>query len=194
MSPLLLDRLFLTIWSLWLLYWFISAFGVKPAAREESRSSRLGRHTIPILIAVLLLMYRFNGLNGTFFNQRFVPDQPWIAQVGFALAVLGLLFTCWARVTLGRNWSAIVQLKQDHELIVRGPYRLVRHPIYTGLLLAVLGTALATGEWRALISLALITLAFWLKLRLEERWLCEQFGEQYRRYMHRVKALVPGVV
>ncbi|RDS79022.1 isoprenylcysteine carboxylmethyltransferase family protein [Dyella monticola] len=195
MSSLLdLDRLFLGIWSLWLLYWLISSFRVKRAVREESHGSRLGRHTIPILIAVVLLMYRFDALNGTFFNRRFVPDQPWIAWLGFALAVLGLAFTCWARVILGRNWSGIVQLKQDHELIVRGPYHWVRHPIYTGLLVAVSGTALANGEWRALVSLALIGLAFWLKLRLEERWLCEQFGDQYRQYMHRVKALVPGVL
>jgi protein-S-isoprenylcysteine O-methyltransferase Ste14 len=97
-------------------------------------------------------------------------------------------------VILGRNWSGVVQLKQDHELIVRGPYSIVRHPIYTGLLLAFLGSALAIGEWRGLLATTIVAGSFWRKLRLEERWLCELFGEQYRAYMQRVKALVPCVL
>jgi len=88
----------------------------------------------------------------------------------------------------------VVQLKQDHELIEAGPYRYVRHPIYSGLLLAFLGTALMIGEWRALLALAIIAASFWRKLQLEERWLGEYFGDAYTDYMRRVKALVPRIL
>lgn len=188
-----INHLFGGVWALWFVYWGLSALGVKPAARVESPGSRLGRHVIPLMIAVLLLP-RYAWMDGTFLNERFVPDLIWVAWTGLGLTVIGLAFTCWARVTLGRNWSGIVQLKQNHELIIRGPYGLVRHPIYTGLLLAFFGTALAIGEWHALISVPVVAFAFWRKLRLEEQWLCELFGDQYRAYMRRVKALVPWVL
>jgi protein-S-isoprenylcysteine O-methyltransferase Ste14 len=87
-----------------------------------------------------------------------------------------------------------VQLKQGHELILRGPYQRVRHPIYTGLLLAFLGSALALGELRGLLAFGILAASLWFKLRLEERWMREQFGSAYVDYMRRVKALVPGVL
>lgn len=192
MSPLL-SQLFSDAWLLWIAYWGISALRVKPAARIESIGSRWSRHVLPVALALLLLR-RYAWLNDSLLNQRFVPDQAWIAWLGFGLTLIGLAFACWARVVLGQNWSGTAQLKQDHELIVRGPYSLVRHPIYTGLLLAYFGTGLAIGEWRTLLGTALVAIAFWCKLRLEERWLCELFGDPYRQYMQRVKALVPWVV
>jgi protein-S-isoprenylcysteine O-methyltransferase Ste14 len=188
-----LNQLFVAIWLLWLVYWGISARGVKTAVRVESSGSRWGRHVLLIMLAVLMLP-RYAWLDGSFLNQRFVPPQMGIAWLGFALTVLGLGFTGWARVVLGRNWSAVVQLKQDHELIVRGPYAFVRHPIYTGLLLAYVGTGLGIGEWRTLVGTVMLAAAFWRKLRLEERWLTELFGDRYRHYMQRVKALVPWVI
>ena len=191
--PSLSDQLFGGVWLLWLMYWGISALRVKPAMRVESRASRLGRLVLLVSLAALLLR-RYAWLNGSFLNERFVPDQMWIVWLGFGVTVIGLAFTCWARVVLGQNWSGTVQLKQDHELIVRGPYSFVRHPIYTGVLVAFFGTALAIGEWHALIGVALLAVAFWRKLRLEERWLCELFGEPYRNYMRHVKALVPWVI
>lgn len=180
-------------WLLWLAYWGISALHVKSAVRVESAGSRFGKYALPLIVAVLLLQ-NFRALNGTFLNDRFVPAELWIVWLGFFLTIAGLAFTCWARVILGRNWSGVVQLKEDHELIVRGAYSIVRHPIYTGLLLAFLGTALAIGAWRGLIATAIVAVSFWRKLRLEERWLCELFGEQYADYMRRVKALVPWVL
>lgn len=191
--PSLPGQLLGGVWLLWLMYWGISALRVKPAVRVESRASRLGRHVLLVILAALLLR-RYAWFNGSFLNERFVPDHMWIVWLGVGLAVIGVAFTCWARVVLGQNWSGTVQLKQDHELIVRGPYSFVRHPIYTGLLVAFFGTALAIGEWHALFSVALLATAFWRKLRLEERWLCELFGEPYRNYMRRVKALVPWVI
>jgi protein-S-isoprenylcysteine O-methyltransferase Ste14 len=95
---------------------------------------------------------------------------------------------------LGRNWSATVQLKKEHELIVVGPYRWARHPIYTGMLLAMLGTAVAIGEWRGLLAIALVFAGLWFKLRHEEAWMRERFGASYVNYMRRVKALIPGIL
>jgi protein-S-isoprenylcysteine O-methyltransferase Ste14 len=180
-------------WLLWLAYWGISALHVKSAVRVEPAVSRFGKYALPLIVAVLLLQ-NVRAFNGTFLNDRFVPAELWIVWLGFFLTIAGLAFACWARVILGRNWSGVVQLKKDHELIVRGPYSIVRHPIYTGLLLAFLGTALAIGAWRGLIATAIVAVSFWRKLRMEERWLCELFGEQYADYMRRVKALVPWVL
>ena len=188
------SELFGGVWLLWLLYWGVSAIGVKPAVRVESSASRFGKYVLPLMVAVLLLCDVHGWLRGTILDERFAPGGLGIAWIGFFITVAGLAFTCWARVILGRNWSGVVQLKQDHELIVRGPYSIVRHPIYTGLLLAFLGSAVAVGRWRALLAAAIVGISFWRKLRLEERWLCELFGAQYRDYMKRVKALVPWVL
>jgi protein-S-isoprenylcysteine O-methyltransferase Ste14 len=189
-----IESLFTGVWLLWLLYWGVSAVGVKSAIRVESSSSRFFKYWLPIIVAVLLLWDSHGWFRRGLLGGRFVPAELWIVWFGFALTVAGLAFTCWARVILGRNWSGVVQLKQDHELIVRGPYSIVRHPIYTGLLVAFLGSALAVGEWRALLAVLLVGASFWRKLRLEEHWLCELFGDQYRDYMQRVKALVPGIL
>jgi protein-S-isoprenylcysteine O-methyltransferase Ste14 len=186
--------LFGGVWVLWLAYWGISAIGVKPAIRVESSASRFFKYALPLMVAVVLLLDSHGWLHGRLLGGRFVPAELWVVWLGFALTVAGLAFTCWARVTLGRNWSGVVQLKQDHELIVRGPYSIVRHPIYTGLLLAFLGSAIAVGEWRALLATAIVGISFWYKLRQEERWLCELFGDQYRDFMRRVKALIPWVL
>jgi protein-S-isoprenylcysteine O-methyltransferase Ste14 len=185
--------LFCGAWLLWLAYWCISALNVKSAVRVESSVSRLGKYFLPI-VAALLLLGNYRVYRGTFLAERFVPGELWIVWLGLALTIAGLALACWARVILGRNWSGVVQLKQNHELIVRGPYSFVRHPIYTGLLLAFLGTALGIGEWRALIATVIVGVSFWRKLRLEERWMTELFGDQYRSYMQRVKALIPWLL
>jgi protein-S-isoprenylcysteine O-methyltransferase Ste14 len=180
-------------WLLWLAYWAWSAHGVKRATRVESALSRFGKYWLPIIVAVLLLQ-PLQIFSGTLLDAYFVPSLLWIVWLGLLLTIAGLLFACWARAILGRNWSGVVQLKQDHELVEAGPYRHVRHPIYSGLLLAFLGTALMIGQWHALLALAIIATSFWRKLRLEERWLGEYFGDAYADYMRRVKALVPGIL
>jgi protein-S-isoprenylcysteine O-methyltransferase Ste14 len=109
------------------------------------------------------------------------------------LVVLGLAFAVWARIHLGRNWSGAVTVKDDHELIRTGPYGLVRHPIYSGLLLAVLGTAIAFGEWRSLLALGFLTIAFLFKLHREERFMSESFPDDYPRYRAEVPALIPFI-
>ena len=100
----------------------------------------------------------------------------------------------WARLHIGKNWSSDVTVKVDHELITTGPYALVRHPIYTGLLIGFLGSAVARGELRGILAFALVVIALWFKLRLEETWMREHFGVAYEGYSQRVKALVPYIL
>jgi protein-S-isoprenylcysteine O-methyltransferase Ste14 len=177
------------LWLAWLAYWRISAADVKAAQRYESPGSRAA-HLVPLLIAAVLLGIRPDPEGGWLF-QRFLPrtsDNFWI---GALMTAAGLAFSAWARIHLGRNWSATVSVKQDHELIRSGPYARVRHPIYSGMLLAFLGTAWAIGEWRGLLALLIAFVAMWRKLRLEERWMSETFGDSYQRYREHTAALIP---
>ncbi len=105
-----------------------------------------------------------------------------------------MLFGIWARRTIGGNWSSVVTLKQDHELVTNGPYRYVRHPIYTAILTMFLGTAVATGQLGGFLGLALCSLSMWIKLRQEEKLMMRHFPQQYPAYRARVKALVPFVL
>ena len=110
------------------------------------------------------------------------------------VVILGLGFTICARIALGGNWSATVTVKHGHEIVRSGPYRWLRHPIYTGLLLAFVGCAVALGEWRGIVAVAIVWAALWRKLRLEERWLTEEFGARYSDYRRETWALIPFVL
>ncbi len=180
-------------WLVFLAYWLWSARRLKAAVRAEPALPRFFKYWLPILLAILL-MWPAPWYAGTPMGRRFLPEAEAIRLLGLLLVIAGVAFACWARAILGGNWSSEVQLKQGHELIERGPYRYVRHPIYTGLLLALLGSALQLGEWRALLGFAIMFVSFWRKLRLEETWLGEHFGPSYADYMRRVKALVPWVL
>ncbi len=180
--------LFPLIWLSWAAYWWLASYGAKRVDRREPLGSRL-LHVMPLMIAAWLLWA--DRLPGSFLNERMFPWAPWSFWAGAFLTAVGLLFAVWARVHLGRNWSGTVTIKQDHELIVSGPYAIVRHPIYTGLLIGFTGSAMARGEWRGLIAVLLAWAALWRKLQFEERWMTERFAQQYDAYRRRVPALVP---
>jgi protein-S-isoprenylcysteine O-methyltransferase Ste14 len=105
-----------------------------------------------------------------------------------------LSLTVWARRHLGKYWSATITLKQGHRVIQTGPYAWVRHPIYSGLILALSGTAIYIGTLQSFLGLGFLVASFMRKLSLEERWLREHLGDEYGRYQHRVKAVVPGLL
>jgi protein-S-isoprenylcysteine O-methyltransferase Ste14 len=157
--------------------------------RRESLGSRLS-HIVLLLAGVALLMS--HRLAGPLLTLRFLPAAAWTFWLGAALVAAGIAVAIWARVHLAGNWSGTVTLKQDHSLTRDGPYRFVRHPIYTGILLAILGSAIAEGEWRGLVGLGLITLSFLRKITIEERFLTAAFGGAYARYRAEVPALIPG--
>ena len=183
--------MFAALWLLWALYWGIQSRGAKANVWAESRPSRL-MHVVPMVVAALLLLLPRLPLLGL--DQRFVPRSAAILGLRWLTAAAGLSFTVWARRHLAANWSADVTLKAGHELITSGPYALVRHPIYTGLLLGFVGSALALGESRGLVSAALAALAQWRKLRVEEQAMRRLFGERYLAYEQRVSALIPFVL
>ena len=189
--PTLYRYLFPAMWLSWAAYWWIASRNVKSTLRHESLASRL-LHIAPLVLAVLLLSVP--SVRVPVLGERFLPLATWPCGVGATLTAAGLLLSVWARRYLGTNWSATVTIKEGHELISRGPYAVVRHPIYTGLLLAFAGSALAIGEWRGVLAVALASLALWRKLRLEERWMHQQFGETYQVYCRRVPALIPFVL
>jgi protein-S-isoprenylcysteine O-methyltransferase Ste14 len=180
--------LFPALWTAWALYWWLTSRDVKETLRREPLLSR-ALHLGPMLAAAAILWSPRIGVEPL--DTRFMPWAPWTFTAGALLTIGGLAFAVWARRHIGRNWSAIVTLKQDHELVTSGPYALVRHPIYTGLLSGFLGSAIALGQWRGLLAVAVVYLALLRKYRLEERWMRERFGIAYDAYRARVKALVP---
>ena len=178
------------VWWAWVLYWWLSSRDVKATERREPVLSRL-MHLGPMVIAAILLWAPALGV--PLLDARWLPRTPWAFGIGAAITIAGLGFSVWARRHLGRNWSAVITLKQGHELVTSGPYGLVRHPIYTGLLFGFLGSAIARGRWSGLLATALFFLSALRKYRLEERWMRERFGADYDAYRARVKAIVPFV-
>jgi protein-S-isoprenylcysteine O-methyltransferase Ste14 len=176
------------MWVAWFLYWVICARNAKRTVRRESLGSRAA-HVLPLMVGILLVA--LPHLPGAVFATRILPETFGTYWVGVIMILLGLAFAVWARRHLGGNWSGTVTVKENHMLIRTGPYAWVRHPIYTGLLTAVLGTAVARGELRGVWAIAICTIAFVIKLRIEERWMREVFGEAYERYRAEVPALVP---
>jgi protein-S-isoprenylcysteine O-methyltransferase Ste14 len=176
------------LWLAWILYWFANAWRVRRTARRESGGSRLRTMLIVIPAAVLL---SYTGLHFGILQRRFVRDSESVRAIGMLLTVAGLGITVWARRHLGQFWSARVTIKEGHELIQSGPYARVRHPIYSGILLALIGTALVIGEWRAVLAVAMVFLAHLDKARREEKLLAEQFGEAFTRHRERTGALLP---
>jgi protein-S-isoprenylcysteine O-methyltransferase Ste14 len=187
------NSVFLGMWLAWAAYWWVLSGRAKATERRESLFSRLS-YMVPLLLAGVLLFLPI--LQISVLNARFLPLAARVewGAAGAVLNLAGLLLTVWARVYLGGNWSGTITIKEDHELITGGPYRLVRHPIYTGLLLAFIGVALARGEWRGILGVLIAAAAFWRKLRIEERWMRERFGDKYQTYSQRVSALIPFVI
>jgi protein-S-isoprenylcysteine O-methyltransferase Ste14 len=185
---LLYQGLIPTLWTIWLAGWIISGQFTKRVARAEGMVSQF-LHTIPLGVGVILLTFRHSG--GPWLATRIYPQSPWSFWTGAALVAFGLGFAAWARIHLAGNWSGTVTLKRDHSLTRSGPYRLVRHPIYTGLLIAILGSGIATAEWRGLVAFVLVLVAFLRKIAVEEQFLTEQFGDAFVQYRAEVPALLP---
>jgi len=119
------------------------------------------------------------------------PVTTKVALAGLATTLAGVAFAIWARVTLGSNWSGVITVREGHTLERRGPYRIVRHPIYSGILTGVAGTALTFGSAHSILALPVCAFGFWLKILTEEHFMVAEFGDEYLRYRHEVRALVP---
>ncbi len=181
---------FLLTWTIWMLVW-LAAWAWSKRSRKRESAGTLSLHMVPLLLASWLMLAHRVPVAGL--DSRVVPQLSAFYGIGLALTIGGLAFAVWARLYIGSNWSASVQVKTDHHLVTTGPYRFVRHPIYTGMLVGFLGSALAMDRWRGVLAVALVLGAFIYKLRLEERWMTETFGDAYRDYRQRTRALIPFV-
>jgi len=176
-------------WTAWVVYWVIMAFATK---RTIERGSFIGYR---VVVGILLV--------GSFAAGRILhvssQSQLWQTTLAFGvvtdiMVVAGAAFTVWARITLGRNWSAEVTFKQDHELIESGPYALARHPIYTGLIVMALGTAINYGRAIGFALLLALCGGLWWKARQEEQIMSRHFPDAYAEYKTRVRAIIPFVL
>lgn len=179
--------LILACWVSLGLYWNISARSVKFAAERQNPLARLAR--MPVWLGFLLFIAAWVHPLGPFAIRRTVFSD----SIAVAVCVLGLFVAVWSRKVLGAEWSRDVELKEGHKLVKRGPYGLMRHPIYTGHLLMGLGTAIASGFLMAFLGLASFAVGFWIKLNQEDRLLVCSFPDEYPAYKARVKALIPYV-
>jgi len=177
-------------WIVFLVYWLVSARKLKAVKRREPLGERLVQ--ICIMAAAYVLMFNDQAGRG-WLRTRFLPDSAAIGCAGVALTFLGVSFAIWARRHLGENWSATVTVKEGHELIRSGPYRRIRHPIYTGMLLGFAGSAIALGEYRGLIALALATANLYAKARKEEGFLTREFGEAFEEHKRHTGMFLPNL-
>jgi len=177
-------------WMIFLVVWAVTALFTKRSVYREARAQRLGYSLL--LLAACFLVFRGERFHKPI-SQRVSPVNEITIWIGVVLCVIGLGFCIWARLTLGRNWSGTVTLKEGHELIQRGPYRIVRHPIYTGLLVMIVATAIVMGHSVGVVGVLLAFVSFWIKLSYEEEVMLRQFPERYRDYQRRVKRLIPFV-
>jgi protein-S-isoprenylcysteine O-methyltransferase Ste14 len=185
----------LTLWQIEMIpwyvfagYWAITALRVKRTKSAEKAADRLA--TLGVITVAFVLLFNHRLPLGPL-RLRFLPADARIAWAGIFLTAVGVAVAIWARYCLGEYWSARVTLKEGHQLIRSGPYAYVRHPIYSGMLLAASGTALVVGEWRGVLAVALILAAHSRKAAREEALLSTEFGEEYAAYRRSTGSLLP---
>jgi protein-S-isoprenylcysteine O-methyltransferase Ste14 len=191
MHARLLARLYINAWIFAGIVWLVAALFTKRTERTEPLSSRLVQLSWAFLSVALL---SFGRLPWGPLGIRVIPRSFVLGNAGLALTIVGIAFALWARFYLGRNWSGRVTLKENHELIRTGPYAIVRHPIYTGFLVALTGTVIAIGEIRAILALVIVAAGLHFKSKTEEQFMSDKFGNQYAAYRREVKSLIPYVL
>jgi protein-S-isoprenylcysteine O-methyltransferase Ste14 len=175
------------LWIWFSAHWSAAAKSASAARQSETRGSR-SFHLLLLNGSMLLIYISLPGLGG-----RFVPDTQLVHIIGIAIQAVFVLFAFWARRHLGRNWSGDVTVKVDHELVRTGPYRRIRHPIYTAMFGMYAGAAIAVGEVHSLVALGILVLAYWRKIGLEETALRGEFGSMYDDYQRHSWAVVPPI-
>jgi protein-S-isoprenylcysteine O-methyltransferase Ste14 len=174
-------------WLILSLYWEHAAKTAAPAKSSESSPSR-GVHVFLTNAAILSEIIQIHAI------PRFLPLNVFVLATGVTISLLGVALAIWARRILGKHWSGRITIKVDHQLIRTGPYKLIRHPIYTGILTLYTGTAITSGSCLALLGLLMALVAYARKIRLEEANLRIAFGESYESYCQESKALIPGLL
>jgi len=188
MQHVTLWQMELVPWYVFGAYWVVSWLRVKPTKAREKSLDRL--LTVAVVVIAFNLLFA-NWMRVGPLRERFVGDESWIAWTGIGLTWVGVAIAVWARYSIGVYWSARVTLKEGHQLIRSGPYAFVRHPIYTGMLLAAIGATLVVGEWRGIIAVVLLLAAHSRKAMREEALLIKEFGDEYALYRKHTGFLFP---
>jgi protein-S-isoprenylcysteine O-methyltransferase len=178
------------LWICFAIYWFAKARNTKKTVEKRSIFTRLIAVFAVYITAIVIYGQWFPIRSLTY---RILPDEDAIGILGVAICAAGIGFAIWARVILGRNWSGTVTIKEDHELIQRGPYAIVRNPMYTGILFGFLGSAIVKGTPSAFLTEIILMLGLILKIGTEEDILTKHFGDTYLDYKKRVKRLIPFI-
>ena len=178
------ELVFAVGWAAFWLYWLVAAFSMKRGRVAWGREARIR----VVLIVIVIVLVRLGAFRG-----HGVHTDPLREGIGLVLFVVGLAFAIWARLNIGRNWGTPMMQKDEPELVTSGPYRLVRHPIYSGVLVAGAGTAVALSWWW-LVALALAGIYFIYSATVEERYLTERFPDAYPAYKRSTKMLVPFIL
>jgi protein-S-isoprenylcysteine O-methyltransferase len=176
------------LWMTFFVLWMVAALFTKRSVERISWQRGL-RYGIPVVIGYYLMFSL--KVDVPWLQYRILPQSDTLDVSAIIITITGMLFALWARVYLGRNWSSAPMIREQHELIRSGPYRLVRHPIYTGILLAMVGTFLANGKVRGLLAVLFVWLGWTIKSRIEEEFMVRTFGAQYEEYRRATGALVP---
>jgi protein-S-isoprenylcysteine O-methyltransferase Ste14 len=176
------------LWIAWLVIWLVASINIKRTRVLDTTISRL---VIFIIGGVAFVLLFILDVQLGWLDHRFMPRSFALEVPGAILTALGLAFSLWARFFLGRNWSSSVRIGRDHELIRSGPYARIRHPIYSGLLFAALGTALVVGRWRGLAAVILFSIGFAYKAKREERLLAQEFGLAFEEHRRRTGFFLP---
>jgi protein-S-isoprenylcysteine O-methyltransferase Ste14 len=179
MSPILAMTVAKWLWSLLAIVWLVLAFANKSAKRTETLLERV-LHIAPLLIAFWFLFGPVQPFSWLY--AALLPSRPFLWWGGVLITALGMAISIWARLSLGTNWSGMVTLKDDHELIRKGLYRNIRHPIYTGILLGVAGTGLIHSQLRDLLCFLILYITFYFKARREESFLFHEFGPGFTKH------------
>lgn len=178
------------LWIIFIAYWAISAVGVKKNIRQKRFGGMMGVRLLALVILLWMFHSRIPFSSG--FKGYPVFHNPVSGIIGVVLCGAGIASAIWARRHLGRNWSSRPSIKEGHELVTSGPYRFVRHPIYTGMLLALLGSVLAVNAIWVIIFLICIVV-FIARIKTEEGYMMQLFPDQYPDYKKHTKALIPLV-
>lgn len=176
------------LWQLLLVVWVVLWFGMKKAKKLEGWGER-AQHGVLVVVGFWLLFGQL--ANWGWLNYRLVPNVPTVWAGGLLLTAIGVAISIWARLSLGSNWSSMVTLKNDHVLIRSGLYRWIRHPIYTGILLGMIGSAMIRGHLRGWIGVVVVLAGFYFKARREERFLREEFGAGFDEHSRRTGMFLP---
>jgi protein-S-isoprenylcysteine O-methyltransferase Ste14 len=177
-------------WIILLLYWFASSFFVKKSMTKRGPGWIIGRVAVALFVIIFVRYDKSGDLS--FFSFIFMSRFSF-AIPGSVITMLGFLGALWARVYLGRNWSGYVTYKQDQALVTGGPYRFVRHPIYTSLILMFIGTILYYGSLLVAGIFVVMAIGFVMRTKKEEEIMLRLFGEKYKDYMKSTKRLIPLV-